>query len=307
MYYPVAIFCYKRIESFQLTLRALQANYLASETDLFIYSDAGKNDSERRNIEMVRSLIKGIEGFKTVSIFEGVRNKGLANSIISGTTHVLKSHEAVIVMEDDLITTPNFLTYMNAALKRYQHEKSVFSISGYSFNLLNKVEVPGCKHDAYFLNRGWSWGWGTWKDRWEGIDWEVKDYENFKKNHKAKREFSAGGSDLNKMLAHQMKGKLDSWAIKWFYHQFKTGGLTLYPILSKVYNNGFDMLSTHTKGSGARFKPLLDTSGKEDFDFPQVDERNYFLQKRFKQKMNIYSRLKSKIVDILFFKIKLFN
>jgi hypothetical protein len=185
---------------------------------------------------------------------------------------------------------------MNSCLECYESQSTAFSISGYSFNL---GKINNYAKDAYFLNRGWSWGWATWKDRWDAVDWNVDDYESFLKDSNARKAFSKGGSDLNKMLHSQMSGTLDSWAIRWFYHQFKIKGLTIYPVFSKVFNNGFDEFATHTNGSERRYLPQLDTEFKRSFSLPHPVVINKEYQSKFIMKMGIIARIKSKIETIL--------
>lgn len=292
---PVLLFTYKRLDTLKLTISRLQKNFLAKESDLFIFSDAAKAKNDYDNIKEVRKYIQTIDGFRSIKIFEALQNKGLANSIIEGVTQVINEYGKVIVLEDDLETTPNFLCFMNAALNKYETVKKVSSISGYSFNL-----GSGNKYDTYFLNRGWSWGWATWHERWNAVDWNVSDYIEFRKNVKGRRAFAKGGSDLNKMLRHQMEGKLDSWAIRWFYHQFKQKGLTVYPVYSKVNNNGFDGMATHTNVSPKRYLPLMDQTFSRSFHFPEHIEITKEYQKKFQRKMGIRARIKSKIDTICF-------
>ncbi|WP_017732623.1 glycosyltransferase family protein [Nafulsella turpanensis] len=295
-YAPILLFTYKRLDTLKKTISALQKNYLANESELFIFSDGPKSEKDQMQVNEVRAFLVNVNGFKNVKVKEAQSNKGLANSIITGVTEVLESFDKVIVLEDDLLTTPNFLNFMNKSLVQFENISLVFSISGYSFNL-GKSSLDSA--DAYFLSRGWSWGWATWKNRWGEVDWQVKDYENFKSDKRRQKEFAQGGSDLNKMLRHQMEGKLDSWAIRWFYHQFIKGGLTLYPVHSKVYNNGFDAYATHTNGSDKRYRPFLDVEHADAFLFPDLVEKHPFYQMKFQQKMGIRARLKSKIESIV--------
>jgi len=298
---PILLFTYKRYESLIDTVQALQKNLLAAESDLYIFSDGCKKEADLEQVTKVRDFIKTIKGFKSVKITEQEKNKGLANSIIDGVTSVMQVSDTVIVMEDDLYTTPNFLTFMNKALERYAGEPQVFSISGYSFDF-EKSKTD--KDDAYFVKRGWSWGWASWKDRWNKVDWQVKDYDSFKADKKAQKEFAKGGTDLNIMLHRQVNGLIDSWAIRWFYHQYKVGGLTLYPVNSKVRNNGFDEYATHTKGGAYRFAPSLDEQNATEFRFPAVVEPHPYYQKQFQQKLGIMERIKYRINTMLrkFFK-----
>lgn len=290
---PILLFTYKRLDTLRKSVNALKENTLASESDLYVFSDAAKKEEDDQAVNEVREFLKTIEGFRSVKIVIREKNFGLAKSIISGTSMVLEKHSNVIVMEDDLLTTPNFLSFMNQALERYKDDRKVFSISGYSFDL--NAQNSKYEADAYFINRGWSWGWATWNDRWADVDWNVDNYIEFTGNKKAQRAFARGGSDLNKMLREQMEGKLDSWAIRWFYHQFRIEGLTLYPVYSKVYNAGFDEFATHTKGSETRYIPALDKDGKIIFNFPSDIRATPYFQKMFLQKMGIVARIGSKL------------
>src|SRR5579875_1383622 len=255
MYAPVALFAYKRLDTLIKTIKALQKNPLARDTDLFVFSDGAKGINEQNMVREVRNYLKSVVGFRNIIIYENYENKGLAKSIIEGVSELLKSQSDVIVLEDDIVTTPDFLSFMNAALKKYENELKVFSISGYALPLQKKI-TPSTE-DAYLLRRGWSWGWTTWRSRWQQVDWQLKDYELFRNNWKEKYEFSKGGSDLNSMLRRFKHGKIDSWAIRWFYHQFKSNSLTLYPYFSKAYNIGFNNQSTNTIGSHKRFVPII--------------------------------------------------
>lgn len=293
---PVVLFTYKRVDTLVKTVKALAENNLAIESELYIFSDGQKNENDRVSIDLVRNFIKTINGFKLVHIKEMSTNKGLANSIIDGVSEVFIKHEKVIVLEDDLITTSNFLQFMNQALDKYQFNKFVYSVSGFSFDFIGK---RSSECDSFFLNRGWSWGWATWKDRWEGIDWKMQDYDSFISNSELKSRFSLLGSDVLKMLEKQQNGKVDSWAIRWFYNQFKVNGLTLYPTKSKVSNEGFDQFATHTKGSKSRYIPSIDTGGNSNFSFPEQIEITQFYQKKFQDKMGLRERIISRVKTIL--------
>ena len=149
-YSPIILFVYKRLETLSKTVESLQANKLASESDLYIFSDAEKYQSDKVKVQEVRNYIKKITGFRKVIIFESKVNKGLANSIIEGVTKVLIKHDSVIVIEDDLVSSPNFLRFMNDTLSFYKTEQKIFSITGFSIPILTKSE-----YDIYFTKRSW--------------------------------------------------------------------------------------------------------------------------------------------------------
>jgi glycosyltransferase involved in cell wall biosynthesis len=293
---PIVLFTYKRLETLKITIGALLANRLAAESDLIIYSDGPKSQEDEFVIQEIRKYLQKITGFKSVRIHESKTNKGLATSIINGVSDVMSQCHKAIVLEDDLITSSNFLAFMNEALDQYQDQKEVYSISGYAFDL----KLSTTENDAYFLNRHWPWGWASWQDRWQEVDWQVKDYIHFKSNSKWKKEFALLGSDVNAMLEKQINGNLDSWSIRWTYHIFKKKGLVLFPKVSKINNNGWDIDASNTIGINDRYRTTFDLSNQTNFDLPKAIEIHKKYQKALQLKMGVYSRFINKIKEMLF-------
>jgi len=242
---PIVLFVYNRPWHTQQTVEALQKNKLAQESELFIYCDAAKNEVVKTEVDKVRAYVKSINGFRKISIIERDKNWGLANSIIDGVTEIVNEYGKIIVLEDDLVTSPNFLNFMNDALDAYQNEENIYSITGFSFSS-EFMRFPKDFVDDVYLNiRPMSWSWATWKNEWEGIDWEVLDFSSFIASSKKTSQFNQGGTDLTNMLKMQMKGQLDSWYIRWTYNAFKKGKFTIYPRVSLVNNIGHDNTGVH--------------------------------------------------------------
>jgi len=252
----IILFTYRRIP--YKTVASLLKNKLANESELFIFSDGYKNGIDKKDVLEVREYLKTISGFKNITIYESKINKGLATSIIYGVENIINKYEKVIVLEDDLIVSSDFLEYMNEALEFYKDNKNIWSISGYGPDM---ECLKNYNEDIYLSPRGSSWGWATWKDRWDTIDWEIKDWQEFKKDEKATEKFNLGGNDMYKMLELQMLGKIDSWAIRWCYNQFKQDKYTIYPKKSKVINDGFnDGKGTHNSGVSSKLVKKMDNN-----------------------------------------------
>lgn len=230
---PIILFGFKRPYELGLTIDALKANYLAAESDLYVFVDAATKPADVPKVAQVRELLDGVTGFKTIYRHYAETNIGCADSIIRGITHVLSRHPSAIIVEDDLITTPNFLDYMNQCLDFYANKPKVYSIAGYTFPFQRPA---GYAFDSYFVPRHSPWGWATWADRWQSIDWTVADYEDFKQDKERQKAFMQGGADLVRMLRRQIEGEIDAWDIRFCYSRFKANGLTIYPTISKVQN-----------------------------------------------------------------------
>ena len=290
---PICLFTYNRLNETIKTVEALQKNYLATDSDLCIFSDGPKNKEISLHVEEVRQYLKTIKGFKTVTIYESDINKGLANSIISGVTQIIKKYGKVIVLEDDLVTSPNFLNFLNQGLQFYENIPKIFSITGYCFDLPSLINYS----NDYFLGyRASSLGWGTWLDRWSPIDWEVKDYYKFKWNIFKQFHFMRGGSDMPRMLKKQMNGSIDSWAIRWCFHQSQKGLLTVYPAKSKLLHIGLGPKATNTKKTN-KYDTVLDRGIKTTYIFDQNPDVDPKLANEFRSIFSIYNRIKYKILE----------
>jgi len=121
-------------------VESLRANELAQQSDLFVFADGTKSESSGSAVEAVRKFIRTIDGFKSVTIVEHERNLGLSKSVIGGITQLCNQYGRAVAIEDDVMTAPNFLAFMNAALQRYVDEPKIFSVCG--FNLPMAVPRP---------------------------------------------------------------------------------------------------------------------------------------------------------------------
>jgi hypothetical protein len=240
IYAPVALFVNNRPDHTRRTIDALRQNKLANDTELTIFSDAPKSEAQADAVYEVRQYIRQIEGFKSVSLVEREANLGLARSIIGGVTTIVNKYGRIIVLEDDMVTSPYFLTYMNEALKKYADDDRVISIHGYVFPV--KQSLP----EAFFLPGADCWGWATWSRGWAYFNSDGQFLLDELKRRKLLCAFDFKGAyPFSKMLEGQIKGINDSWAVRWHASAFLAGKLTLYPGRSLVHNIGNDSSGTH--------------------------------------------------------------
>lgn len=239
-YAPVVLFIYNRPWHTRQTVEALQNNELATATDLIIYSDAPKTASDTLAVQEVRSYVKSISGFKSVTLVERAKNMGLANSVIDGVTTVCAQRGRIIVLEDDMVTSPYFLRYMNDALELYENEKRVISIHGYMYPV--KKKLP----ETFFLQQADCWGWATWKHGWDLFEQDGEKLLTDLAGKNLLRRFDLDGAvPYTRMLKDQIAGKNNSWAIRWQAAVLLANRLTLFPGVSLVQNIGLDQSGTH--------------------------------------------------------------
>lgn len=294
---PILLFTYNRPWHTEKTLKALAKNSLAKKSHLYIFCDGIKNyqnQKETQKNDEVKKLLSKIDKsqFKKVTICEAKENKGLKNSIINGVTKIISQYQKVIVIEDDIVVNPYFLDFMNDALLFYENDKKIFSLSGYcpSFRLSKDYQK-----ELFLFYRFSSWGWATWLDRWEKINFNLENFLQIKKNKYLKKSFNRGGDDLYDMLYDQQMGKIDSWAIYFCYSQSLNNGFTIYPIKSIVQNIGLDNCGTHT----SKIKQKYFRSNFDKKFLPKIE--NLQLNKKIVKeilkcyKLNFFLKIKKKI------------
>lgn len=242
---PILLFVYNRPEHLKRTVEALKKNVLASESELYIYSDAPRTEEDNNNVAQVRKYIRTITGFRNIHITEREHNWGLAKSIIEGVSSQIAIHGKVIVLEDDLITAPYFLKFMNDALEMYKEDEKVGHIQGCDFT--QDTSLP----DTFFIKWTGSWGWATWERAWKHFNPDGKALLRQLEERKLTYKFDFNGKyGYTRMLRRQIEGKNNSWAIRWNASLFLDDMLSLNVGKSLVQNEGFDGSGTNCGGGG---------------------------------------------------------
>lgn len=237
---PVCLFVYNRLQHTQMAVESLLANAEVADTDLFVFSDAPRDDAAAEKVEQVRQYVKSISGFRRVVPVEQTQNLGVARSIISGVSAICADYGRAIVVEDDLVVSPYLLRYMNDALAMYETEERVASIGAYMFPV--STALP----ETFFLRIPDCWGWAVWRRGWELFESNGARLLHEIERRKLTRDFDFNYSyPYTQMLKDQIQGKNDSWAIRWYASTFLADRLTLYPGRSMTANAGNDGSGRH--------------------------------------------------------------
>jgi len=240
---PIALFAYNRPQHLRRTVEALANNPLASDSDLHLFLDGPKTEEDVEAVAEVREYASGIKGFRFVSLVEHEKNQGLSVSIVGGVSYLLESCERVIVLEDDIVTSPQFLEFLNDGLETYDADPEVASIHGYMYDIQGLPET-------FFLRGADCWGWATWRRAWRFYNPEGRELLGRLKRENLTQLFDLEGACENtRMLDDQVAGRNDSWAIRWHASAFLEGMLTLHPGQSLVQNIGNDSSGTHCGSS----------------------------------------------------------
>jgi hypothetical protein len=237
---PIALFTYNRPIHTRKTIEALQQNRLSDQSDLFIFSDGPKETVSGVQVQEVRNYLKTINHFKSVTIIERKSNIGLSANILEGVQQIISEFGKIIVLEDDLVTSPFFLDFMNEGLRLYENDDNVISIHGYVYPVEEKLP------NTFFLRGADCWGWATWKRAWHLFQPDGSLLLKRLTESRQTEKFDFEGTyPYTRMLMDQIAGKTNSWAVRWYASAFLENRYTLYPGKSLVSNIGGDGSGTN--------------------------------------------------------------
>ncbi len=263
-------FAYNRADKIIKCLESLEKNPEAALTDLYVFSDGPKDGKGKEAVENTRKALHEYEkrsSFAKVKIVEAPKNKGLAASIIDGVTAVLAEHGRAVIVEDDLIVSKRFLSYMNDALDFYEKNPRVGAVSGYTYPMKC---LDSYDKDVYLMHKGDCWGWATWADKWNSAKWADTDFDAYFRNRRLRRDFENTENGWDLLMLLQSRGKISSWAVRWVLNLFQNDLWTVYPRRSLVTNNGFDGSGTHSNRSEEEHFFARLEEGEGEFKFEDL-------------------------------------
>ena len=281
---PIIVFAYNRPDHLRKTLTWLGQNELANESTLYIFCDGPKPQKDEgmkglmdEKVVAARKVaheLAIVPTFKEVHIFEREENLGLGTSVITGVTEIINKHGRAIVLEDDLETSPYFLSYMNQCLEHYDARKSVFSISGLSRPHPERFYPKDYPYDVYVSLTHHPTGWGTWADRWNQVDWDVKDFAIVMNDPQMIQAFRRAAHCQYEELEWHQREKINIWSARFAFSHFVNHAVSICPIVSYINHIGWDAEATNSPGSSQwNFERLADNADIRFLDVLYEDSR----------------------------------
>jgi len=264
---PVAVYTYSRYEHLVQTLEALRRNHLAQQTVLYVVSDGAKGTSHEPAVRRIRDYVDQLDGFREVVRVYRDTNLGLRRSPPEAEKLILSDHGRIINMEDDNITSPNFLDFMNAGLQHFENDPAVYSICGYCPPVAASVDTDAGDFWRYPWNT--SWGYGVWKSKHDRFHPLRNHYPDLRANGSLRRQNKAGGLYVSDSLKRDHQGR------KYFpdailcTEMFLADMQAILPTVSKVRNIGQDGSGQSTQQKTDKYEVALDHGAQRGFDFDQ--------------------------------------
>ncbi|QDV69532.1 Methyltransferase domain protein [Rosistilla carotiformis] len=236
---PIALFVYNRPEHTKRTLRALSENAFADQSHLHVFCDGPKSsEHDQMLVQEVRQVVASEQWCGEVTVITRDENWGLARSIRSGIDSILRQHDRIIVLEDDIETSPGFVRFMNQTLAMYADDARVMNVSGY----VPETSYQRWLSETFFVRVMACWGWGTWRRAWKQSRWEGAELLS----ELERRPGGVAGFNLDgcypytEQLRRNLIGEIRTWAVFWAASCYLNDGLSLFPCRSLVRNTGFD-------------------------------------------------------------------
>ena len=277
---PIAVFAYNRPKHLRYCLNSIADNELSSSSPLVIFIDGPKNNREKDLVNECIDVARLENRFGSVEVLSQENNLGLSRSILKGVTYVLERYGSIIVLEDDMRVSPNFLNFMNAGLNLYEKNPRVSGLHAYVY------PIKSLSEEAFFLRGADCWGWATWADRWMEANFDSAELlSNLETSGQSFQFDLEGAVGYSTLLKSQVEGLVDSWAIRWHAYNFIENKICLHPPVSLLKNLGND-------GTGRHY------AKQEIFNIDKWDLRQIVFPKIVEESQE----MRSKIRDFLFSK-----
>lgn len=289
----IAVFCYKRAAKLKASMEALLKNPECQDMDIVFFSDGAKSEKDSAGVIATREYINSLTGFRTIHKQFREKNFSTGPNFQHGITWLCENYDQFIVVEDDLVVTPNYIRYMLDALDFYRAEKTVFNISGFAFSL-KKEEYP---YDTVMHERFSCYGWASWSDRVKHVIWdEERLKEIMHTSPRFKARLNREGMDLYRILKKQLAGTISTWDIQMQVHVAENRMKVVYPVVSKASNIGFDNESTNQFGVDF-LRTITDKGEQRSFNFCPVNSQAPLLVRQLRRPYSFPALATRKIIN----------
>ncbi len=242
---PVLFIVFNRLST---TIKVLENIRKYKPTRLYIASDGARADvaNENHNVEELRNfIISNVDWDCEVYTKFSEHNLGCKYGPQEAISWFFKHEEKGIILEDDCLPSSSFFRYCNELLHRFEDDYRIYGVSGVNFH----SQIP-LDHSYYFSSFFFTWGWATWRSRWQR-HLEIVDSFYEYACHKdvdglISNKYALSNLVNNAIMAFE--DQLDAWDYIWHFSCIVNNGLIAHPSKNLIKNIGFGENATHTQG-----------------------------------------------------------
>jgi hypothetical protein len=253
----IAYIVFNRPRHTRKTFAAIRAR---RPSKLFIIADGPRkaHPEDMNRCREVREIVEQIDWPCDVRRNYADENLGLKRRVSSGLDWVFGQVDKAIVLEDDCLPHPDFFTFCETLLDRYEGDERIWVITGSNFMDGRK----GGKASYFFSKYNHCWGWASWRRAWRHYQGDLPFWPEWKMTSDWQRR---NPDRIERRYWYEIfervrSNEVDSWAYPWTGSVWYHGGLTATPNANLVTNIGFGPEGTHTQASedqtGVPVEPL---------------------------------------------------
>jgi hypothetical protein len=226
---PVLVVVYRRPEH---VARVMEQLRIARPSTLFVAADvpaAGADDPDHR--EALR-LATSIDWPCDIRVTVSESPLGCSPRILSAIDWAFGYVDRLMVIEDDIVIDPSFISWAGAMLMRYEHDSAIGHIGGRN----ELIRWSPTTEDHLIVRRGSMWGWATWRDVWE----------RYRKSPPLDAPIGTSLLDEHTRLLEPPPGASLIWDIDLSRFLLSSDLRSVVPSVNLVDNIGFGVNATHT-------------------------------------------------------------
>ena len=164
---------FNRVDYFQQTLTALEANTAAHECDLHVYLDGGEKARQSELVELVQSST-----FENPTFVLRQENWGIGRHLIDArrTLFDIHAYDRVILLEDDMLLAPSYIQTVMDLSDWSQQFSDVGTVMAYNINH-DAAELQANQLPHVVATNRHFWGYAMTREVWDIIKHIIYDFE----------------------------------------------------------------------------------------------------------------------------------
>ena len=164
---------FNRVDYFQQTLEALEANKAAHDCDLHVYLDGGENARQSDLVALVKK-----SSFTNPSFVLREDNWSIGRHLIDARRVLFDEllYDRVILLEDDMLLAPSYIQTVLDLLDWSKDSCDIGTVMAYNINHDSTELQSNQMQDVVATNRHF-WGYAMTREVWNTIKHIIYDFE----------------------------------------------------------------------------------------------------------------------------------
>lgn len=216
---------------------------LGTELNVYVNLDGPRTDSAEANMrcaEVIERYKSEIKKYSISSI-----NKGCNIAVTEAITWAYEHEQALIILEDDVFVDENFIDFATLMLNVHESNLAIGGIS--AMNIVPHKYLTNSVLDYRLSCYTSSWGWATWKNRWESHLEIANTFPNWSWDFPENFWTPLKRSIWRSFFSKTINGEYDAWDFRWQFSNWISHRLIVFPNRNLGLNLGFGPEATHTK------------------------------------------------------------